>query len=136
MAASLQDTILLDTGNPPTTEWTVKFTGVIPRRPEIFIRVERAGNGKLHLHQLLSGGNPVVFTHFEPPILVDSYADLDILKGFLGKTVYYAPNWRDPADVPSYTHEMKMVQMFPPEALDSAHQYILIKVRLEDDNTV
>ena len=99
MAVSLYSTIRLDVdvggvvANCPDNEYKVLFEGAEDIHGSA-VATERGITGKLHVHRLMSGSNPVVLQdhHY---MLKMTRAEMELLIGDLGRTVYFMPNYRD-----------------------------------------
>jgi len=104
MAASWQDHFhLLDAAPDPaeaTGEWTAMAPNLKPTgMPEHYVIAapKRALDGTLRPHVLKSGATPVLFTDWTIMVKIASHAALDTWAGYLGKTMYFVPNYHDPA---------------------------------------
>ncbi len=94
MAVEMHDHIHLDTDNPPTDTYKVAH-GTLDHTPNVPVAVERALNGKLHVHTLADdSGDPIPFQSDKLRMKL-TYAEMVALTGMAGKTVYYAFNYHD-----------------------------------------
>ena len=94
MAAEMHDHIHLDTANPPTTTYKVTH-GTLDHTPNVPVEVERALNGKLHVHRLVDGGGDPIPFQSDKLRMKLTYAEMVAVTGMAGKTVYYAFNYHD-----------------------------------------
>lgn len=136
MAVSLYTNIRLDvdlTGNLPTNTYKVLFEGA----EDVFgpaVAVERGVTGKLHVHRLMSGSDPVVFEdhHF---MLKLSRAELLLLTADVGRTVYFMPHYRDEgAGWASYRFKVLLESMTGVRSGTSMQGFFLATVYLRDNS--
>lgn len=109
MAASLQDHfhLLASAPDPGETggQWTAMAPNLKPTNmPEHYVIAApaRALDGTLRAHVLKSGSTPVLFTDWTVLVKIESQTDLDTWAGYLGKTMYFVPNYHDQAAHGSY----------------------------------
>ena len=137
MTLAIQDHIYLDTTNPPTATYPVVAEGGLDWTPLVSVVTERSLTGKLHIHRLVDGSdNPVSFRS-DRLRLIATLAQMLTLRGMSGKTVRYVPNYHDPDDLATYTHECVLVI---PEGsisnIDPMCTYWFINVQLVDDEAI
>lgn len=105
MAASLQDHFHLMTSAPVAAESTGEYKALAPGNkpkampePSIIAAPARALDGTFRPHILTDISGPMVFEDWSILVKLDTWpTDYTTLVGMLGKTVYYVPNYHDPA---------------------------------------
>ena len=139
MAASWQDHINIKLTLPDaaesTGEWALSAKGLKPTglpQHAVIAGPRRALDGTLRAHVLQSAGVPVVFTDYTPVVRLDTHADLETWKAYLGKTLYYVPSFHDPADHQSYAVQVFVERLGVPEAPGPTIPYMYLPVRLID----
>lgn len=93
MSVSIHDHIHLDTADPPVASYKAEH-GSLDITPVVAVVSERALTGKLHVHRLLDGAEPVQFRSDTLQIRA-TLAEMLILRALAGKRVYYAPHYHD-----------------------------------------
>jgi len=136
MALEIQDHIYLDTSNPPTATYPVAAEG-LDWTPLVSVVTERSLTGKLHIHRLVDGSDDPVSFRSDRLRLIATLAQMLVLRGMSGKTVYYVPNYHDPDNLANYTHESVLII---PEGsianIDPMCTYWFMNVRLVDDEAI
>jgi hypothetical protein len=130
MAASTQAYILLDTSNPPTTQYAVNAEGHV-RMPRVYVDIDEALDGTVHKHILESAGAPVQREDIGH-VLTVTHAELTTLLTLLGKTVYFVDNYHDPSDVASYVDAKIFRAVKSLKPFDPMLTYYSIQIVLED----
>lgn len=102
MAESVQDHLHLDTDDPPTATYAALRR---TPQPSVFLTLERGLDGTLHRHVLSTGGAPKVYNNWVYQLKV-SRAELSIVFGLLGKSVYLIDHVHDPDNHAAYSKEV------------------------------
>lgn len=100
MALEIQDHIHLDVSNPPTAEYDAQ-QGTLDHTYETAVTFERSVLGKLHVHRIIDGIDPVQF-EADSMTLICTLAQMNTLRALAGKRVYYVPNYHDDAALGTY----------------------------------
>ena len=139
MAATLHTTIRLDVevggvvANCPDNEYKVLFEGA----EDIFgpaVSVERSITGKLHVHRLMDGSNPVVFDdhHFTLKL---TRAELVTLTADVGRTMYFMPHYRDEgAAWATYRFIVLLESMTGVRGINAMQEHFLATIYLRDNS--
>jgi hypothetical protein len=107
MAAAMQDHIHLDTDNPPTATYPALHE-TLDGTPMVAMVTERSLTGKLQVHRLLDGADPVQFVNDRMRLRL-SLAEMLVVKGLAGKDVYYIPHYHDEAAPAAYVVQAVLV---------------------------
>jgi len=136
VAASMHDDILLDTdltGNLPTNDYAVMAEGLEDVYAPV-VATDRSLTGKLHVHRLLSAGNPEVFRDYHY-ILILTRAELIQLVGDLGKTLYFMPHYRDEgAGFASYRYKVLFESLTNVRNIDPMTDHWQATIYLRDNS--
>ena len=145
MAVGIQDHVHLGTDNPPTTTYRVVH-GTLDLTPGVQVAFDRGLTGVLHTHRLVDdSGDPVQFCTDKMRLRL-SLSEMLTVKGLIGKTVYYVPNYHDDdedsgsLDVwPDSSYVVRGVLMVQPGSLTNINAMCtdwLLAIEIVDDSAV
>jgi len=136
MAVQIHDHIHLGTTTPPTaTTYTVSH-GSLDNTPGVAMYFERSFTGKLQVHRLLSGAEPVTF-QVDKVRLKCTLAEMLAIRALAGKQCYYVPNYHDDvASVPQADYIYTCFISMPPGSitnLDPMSTWWWVNLSIVDD---
>jgi len=135
MAEQVYTTVRLDTdltSSIPTNQYNVVRDNYRPMY-EPLAETERSLTGKLHVHKIMDGANPMILKDHRYTLYVTN-AELDQLKADLGKNCYFMPHRRDETNWTSYRQIVFFQGLSEIEVLDPTLAYFLVNIVLQDNS--
>ncbi|NIV33093.1 MAG: hypothetical protein GWN58_27690 [Anaerolineae bacterium] len=92
----------------------------------------RALDGTLRPHVLKSGATPILFTDWTVRVKIDNQSQLSTWASYLGKVMYFVPNYHDQAAHDSYDCLVFVEKVDPVESPGPTQPVMYLNVRLVD----